>query len=133
MLVPMAKTGPDWGVPTWVLKVQFALGAASFFCFFAAMFNGLTDLMYLAAGLGLAVNLAVSLLVGRNNLKGGAVSALAFAGPAMAFALFSLGDFFAYGKSAPVLFWSSAALATAASGLLGVGVAYGIKIASKQT
>nr|MBI3613754.1 hypothetical protein [Nitrospirota bacterium] len=127
----MTKTGPDWGVPAWVLKVQFALGAASFFCFFSAMFNGLTDLMYLAAGIGLTVNLAVSLLVGRKNLKGGAIAAVAFAGPALAFALFSLGDFFAYGKAAPFLFWSSAAFVTAASGLMGMGVAYGIKIASK--
>ncbi len=107
-----------------LLIVQFVLGLVAFFVFFSALFNGLDRLALAAASIGLLVNLLVSALIAKRRLVDGAIAAVVFAGPALLPAALSLGDLLVYGKVGPLLFWLSVALATAASGLLGVLLAW---------
>ncbi len=108
------------GVGGAVLFLQLVLGTAAFFSFFAAMFNGLEEMMLVVAVTGLAVNMAVSALVARKGVRSGVLAAVAFAGPALLFSLFSLGDALALGNPAPFLFWFGAAVVSIVTGLLGV-------------
>ncbi len=110
----------ELGVSGVVLSLQFVLGLTAFFSFFGAMFNGLDQLMVTAAVIGLAINLIVSALAARKGIIGGVLAAVVFGSPALLFSVFSLGDAIVLGKPGPFLFWSSAAIVSIVSGLLGV-------------
>lgn len=107
-----------------LLTLQFTAGLLAFFLFFAGLFNGLDQLAHAAAAGGLLYNVVASALVARRGLQRGVIAAAAFAGPAGAFAAFSLGDLLMAGNVKPFLFWAPVALVAAAAGLLGVGLTH---------
>ena len=106
-----------------LMVLQLVLGCASFFAFFAAMFNGLTGLMIGAAIAGLAANFLVSAFVAKRSVAEGVSAAVVFGSPALLFAVFALGDLIMQGDSAPFLVWFTGAAVAVGAGLLGVGLA----------
>jgi hypothetical protein len=106
-----------------LIALQLVLGCASFFVFFAAMFNGLTGLMIGAALAGVGANLVVSYFAAKRSMAEGVAAALLFGTPALLFAVFALGDLLMQRDAAPFVFWLTGAAAAISAGLLGVALA----------
>lgn len=102
--------------------LPFAVGLVAYFVFFAGFFNG--DQIFIGAGVTLLlVNGLVSYLFAQQNLSDGVAASLAFAAPALFFALLGLGDAIFNGDYAPLLFWLLAGVSVSAIGFSGVFLA----------
>ncbi|MCG8427905.1 MAG: hypothetical protein MI754_11165 [Chromatiales bacterium] len=107
-----------------ILIIQIVLGVFAFFLFFAGMTNGHTDYVVLVAAVSLIVTCVFSYIAGKRSSLLGIKSTLAFATPALLFAVLSLADLLSDGNARPLLFWSVVALIAVSAGLVGVGIAH---------
>lgn len=98
---------------------QMILGGVMFFVFFATLFNGLDQWIVVTAVTGLGLNFVTSLLLAKRSIRDGALAAVVYAGPALLFAAFSLGDAVFLGRPEPFVFWFLGALAATGAGMLG--------------
>ena len=99
-------------------------GLFAFCVFFIAMFNGMGHWIIVAGVIALLLNTFISGFIALDNIRQGLITALAYSAPVAVFSALSVGDLILKGKSAPFVFWFSAAVSTLAAGALGVLLIY---------
>lgn len=105
--------------PVQPLKASL-IGLLAFGIFFITFFNGMGNIIIVAAAITLLVNLLLSAFMALGNLKQGLLTATAYSAPVAVFSALSVGDLVLKGNSAPFLFWLSATGIVFSAGVLGV-------------